>query len=159
MARPQLGRDCGKPRRHPALVRPRRAGIDQHVADGIEALHDLDQRRRVRNLDGKAQPPIGRYSFCQRLLEFAAELGVERVFTFAAMATPMRPEHDSRVFAAAAVGLVLATTVQLGRRSFRHVVDLVFVALTVVAVNLLHLSVPVALLGVGALAILWYRPQ
>ena len=37
--------------------------------------------------------------------------------------------------------------------------DLVFVALTVVAVNLLHLSVPVALLGVGALAILWYRPQ
>jgi len=61
--------------------------------------------------------------------------------------------------AAAAVGLILATTVQLGRRSIRHAVDLVFVALTVVAVNLLHLSVPVALLGVGALAILWYRPQ
>ena len=61
--------------------------------------------------------------------------------------------------AAAAVGLILATTVQLGRRSIRHAVDLVLVALTVVAVNLLHLNVPVALLGVGALAILWYRPQ
>src|SRR5947208_15599844 len=58
--------------------------------------------------------------------------------------------------AAAAVGLVLATTVQLGRRSFRHVVDLVFVALTVVSVNLLQLSVPGALLGVGSLPILWY---
>src|SRR5438552_18290023 len=36
---------------------------------------------------GEAQPPIGRYAFCQRLLEFAADLGVERVVTFAAMAT------------------------------------------------------------------------
>jgi hypothetical protein len=51
---------------------------------------------------GEAQPPIGRYVFCQKLLEFAGKLGVERVFTFAAMATQMRPEHDSRVFAAAA---------------------------------------------------------
>jgi proteasome assembly chaperone (PAC2) family protein len=57
---------------------------------------------------GEAQPPIGRYSFCQRLLQFAAELGVERVFTFAALATPMRPEHDSRVFAAAADDETLA---------------------------------------------------
>ena len=61
--------------------------------------------------------------------------------------------------AAAAVGLILATTVQLGRKSIRHVIDLVFVALTVAAIHLLHLSVPVALLGVGALAIVWYRPQ
>jgi uncharacterized protein len=50
---------------------------------------------------GEAQPPIGRWAFCKRLIEFARELGVEKVFTFAAMATPMRPEHDSRVFAAA----------------------------------------------------------
>src|SRR5436309_16143781 len=48
---------------------------------------------------GEAQPPIGRYAFCKRLVEFAAELGVERVFTFAAMATQMRPEDDSRVVA------------------------------------------------------------
>jgi proteasome assembly chaperone (PAC2) family protein len=50
---------------------------------------------------GEAQPPAGKYAFCQKLIEFAKELGVERVFTFAAMATPMHPEHPSRVFAAA----------------------------------------------------------
>jgi proteasome assembly chaperone (PAC2) family protein len=50
---------------------------------------------------GEAQPPAGKYAFCHRLIEFAKELGVERVFTFAAMATQMRPEQPSRVFAAA----------------------------------------------------------
>ncbi|HVX58984.1 MAG TPA: PAC2 family protein [Pirellulales bacterium] len=50
---------------------------------------------------GEAQPPLGKYAFCHKLIEFAQQLGVERVFTFAAMATQMHPEHDSRVFAAA----------------------------------------------------------
>ena len=50
---------------------------------------------------GEAQPPQGKYTFCQRLLAYAKEMGVERVFTFASMATQMHPEHDSRVFAAA----------------------------------------------------------
>jgi proteasome assembly chaperone (PAC2) family protein len=50
---------------------------------------------------GEAQPPKGRYPFCHRLIEFARQLGVERVYTFAALATPMRPEHPSRVFVAA----------------------------------------------------------
>ena len=50
---------------------------------------------------GEAQPPKGRYAFCQRLVEFAQQLGIERVYTFAAMATPMHPEHPSRVFGAA----------------------------------------------------------
>jgi len=50
---------------------------------------------------GEAQPPAGKYWFCRRVIEFARELGVERVFTFAAMATGMHPEDDSRVFAAA----------------------------------------------------------
>ena len=35
---------------------------------------------------GEAQPPLGKYTFCRRLIEFARGLGVERVFTFAAMA-------------------------------------------------------------------------
>src|SRR5215813_5160079 len=61
--------------------------------------------------------------------------------------------------AAAAVGLVLATTVQLGRKSLSHVYDLVFVLLTVIRVNLLHQSVPRVLLVVGTLATLWYRPR
>jgi proteasome assembly chaperone (PAC2) family protein len=47
---------------------------------------------------GESQPPLGKLAFCQRLLEFAKEAGVERVFTFAAMATQMHPMHESRVF-------------------------------------------------------------
>jgi uncharacterized protein len=50
---------------------------------------------------GEAQPPIGKYTFCRQLLARARQLGVERVFTFAAMATQMHPEHPSRVFGAA----------------------------------------------------------
>lgn len=50
---------------------------------------------------GEAQPPIGKYAFCRQLMAYALELGVERVFTFAAMATQMHPLHRSRVFAAA----------------------------------------------------------
>ncbi len=61
--------------------------------------------------------------------------------------------------AAAAVGLVLATTFQLGRRSLSHAYDVVFVVLTVIGVNQLHQSVPRVLIAVGALAILWYRPR
>jgi proteasome assembly chaperone (PAC2) family protein len=50
---------------------------------------------------GEAQPPLGRYLFCQKLIEYAQQLGVERVFTFAAMATQMHPSQPSRVFGAA----------------------------------------------------------
>jgi uncharacterized protein len=50
---------------------------------------------------GEAQPPIGKYPFCRELIAFIQKLHVERVFTFAAMATQMRPEDPSRVFAAA----------------------------------------------------------
>lgn len=57
---------------------------------------------------GEAQPPIGKYAFCRKLIDYAKELGVERVFTFAAMATQMHPEHRSRVFAAATNGENLA---------------------------------------------------
>jgi proteasome assembly chaperone (PAC2) family protein len=50
---------------------------------------------------GEAQPPLGKYQFCRQLVTYAKELGIERVFTFAAMATQMHPEHRSRVFGAA----------------------------------------------------------
>jgi len=63
---------------------------------------------------GEAQPPIGRYTFCKRLIDFASELGVERVFTFAAMATQMRPEDDSRVLAAATDAATLSQLKELG---------------------------------------------
>ncbi len=50
---------------------------------------------------GEAQPPLGKYAFCRQLIAYARQLGIERVFTFAAMATEMHPEHASRIFLAA----------------------------------------------------------
>ncbi|MFO0850069.1 MAG: PAC2 family protein [Gemmataceae bacterium] len=50
---------------------------------------------------GEAQPPIGKYPFCRQLIRLAKEHGIEKVFTFAAMATGMSHTDPSRVFAAA----------------------------------------------------------
>lgn len=63
--------------------------------------HNTDWKHDLVLFISEAQPSQGKYAFCQRLLEYAMTLGVERVFTFAAMASPMRPDHSSRVFAAA----------------------------------------------------------
>jgi len=60
--------------------------------------------------------------------------------------------------AAAAVGLILATAVQLGKRSLDHRADPLFVVITVLAVNRLHQSVVTALVAVGLIATLYYRP-
>jgi chromate transporter len=72
-------------------------------------------------------------------------------------------ERDRRLLVAAlegvapaAVGLILATTVGLGRKSFVRVDDLVFIVLTVVCINRLHVPVPRVLVGVGLLAAVWY---
>jgi chromate transporter len=61
--------------------------------------------------------------------------------------------------AAAAVGLVAAISVQLGRKVLARMDDLVFVVLAVIGVNVFHLSVLVVLAGLGALAIWWHRPR
>jgi len=61
--------------------------------------------------------------------------------------------------AAAAIGLILATTINLGKKSLAHAYDLIFVALTVYGVDRLHQSVPRVLIVVGLLAIFWYRPR
>ncbi len=50
---------------------------------------------------GEAQPPLGKYLFCHKLIDYAQELGIERIFTFAAMATEMHPKQRSRIFGAA----------------------------------------------------------
>lgn len=50
---------------------------------------------------GEAQPPSKGNAFCQQLIELAKRLGVRSVYTFAAMATDMRPGHRSHVFGAA----------------------------------------------------------
>ena len=62
---------------------------------------DPDKRHDLVVFLGEAQPPIGKYAFCRQLIAHAKELGVERIFTFAAMATQMHPEHASRLFGAA----------------------------------------------------------
>jgi len=61
--------------------------------------------------------------------------------------------------AAAAVGLVLATCVQLGKKSLSNSYDLIFVVVTVLGVNRLHQSVLTVLVAVGTVAILWYHPE
>jgi chromate transporter len=61
--------------------------------------------------------------------------------------------------AAAAAGLLLATVIQLGKKSLSHKFDLVFVLITVLAVNRLHLGVPKTLVLVGLVAILFHYPR
>lgn len=58
--------------------------------------------------------------------------------------------------APAAVGLLLDTVIDLGRRSLSRIDDLVFIAVTVICVNRLHVHVIYALAGIGALAAIWY---
>jgi len=64
-----------------------------------------------------------------------------------------------RGVAAAAVGLILFTVVQLSKKSLSNRIDFVFMALTVIAVNRLHQSVPRTLIGVGILAVLFHHPR
>lgn len=62
---------------------------------------DPNQKHDIVIFLGEAQPPIGKYTFCRQIIAYARQLGIERIFTFAAMATQMHPEHASRVFGAA----------------------------------------------------------
>lgn len=62
---------------------------------------DPEGQRDLVLFIGEAQPAIGKYAFCHRLMERVIELGVQRVFTFAAMGTSMELKDDARVFGAA----------------------------------------------------------
>jgi chromate transporter len=61
--------------------------------------------------------------------------------------------------AAAAVGLILSTVMGLSKKALTQKFDFVFMALTVIAVNRLHQSVPRTLVAVGLLAIVFHRPR
>jgi chromate transporter len=61
--------------------------------------------------------------------------------------------------AAAALALVLATTVQLGKKSVKQVWDILVVCLVVVGINVLHQNVLFVLLGVGAVSVFPYMPR
>lgn len=62
---------------------------------------DPEKKRDLLIFLGEAQPPIGKYPFCRQLMNFARGAKVEKVITFAAMATQMQLEERSRVFGAA----------------------------------------------------------
>lgn len=62
---------------------------------------DPNHKRDLIVFIGEAQPPSGKYAFCARLIDYARQIGVERVFTFAALATQMHPRDDSRVYGVA----------------------------------------------------------
>jgi proteasome assembly chaperone (PAC2) family protein len=62
---------------------------------------DPRARRDVLIFVGEAQPSHGGYRLCQALLEYAADRGVKRFFTFAAIATQLHPSTPPRVFGAA----------------------------------------------------------
>ncbi len=47
---------------------------------------------------GEAQPPLQGRAFCHRLLDYAQQRGVKRLFTFAALATQLHPSNQPRVF-------------------------------------------------------------
>jgi chromate transporter len=61
--------------------------------------------------------------------------------------------------AAAAVGLILATAAQLGKKSLGHAADAAFVVATIVGVNVLHQSVLTVLFVVAPIAAVWYHPR
>lgn len=79
----------------------------------IFAWKDPNQRHDIVVFIGEAQPPVGKYAFCRHLVEFARQIGVERVFTFAAMATNMHPAQPARVFGAATDNAGLEELVRL----------------------------------------------
>lgn len=81
--------------------------IGQRPRTRFFVWRDPEGQRDLVVLLGEAQAPTGRYIFAKKLLEYAVSFGIERVFTFAAMATQMHPEHESRVFAAATNGEAL----------------------------------------------------
>ena len=89
---------------------------------------------------GEAQPPTGKHAFCQKLIDFAKQAGVQRVFTFAAMATQMHPKDESRVFAAAtdAEGLAEMKTLDVHIVEDGQISGLNGVLLGVAAENGLH---------------------
>ena len=49
---------------------------------------------------GEAQPPQGRYNFCRKLIDYAQQMAVSHVVTFAAFATNIGLQDQGRVIAA-----------------------------------------------------------
>lgn len=74
--------------------------------------------RDVVILLGEAQPPARAWAFCQEVVTFAQALGVQRLFTFSAVASPIDPRTDPRVFAFASEPKLLSDVRRLGAEVF-----------------------------------------
>jgi chromate transporter len=61
--------------------------------------------------------------------------------------------------AAGAVGLIVMVMIQLGAKVLGSFADYVFVAVTAILVAGLRVPVPLAMIGMGAVAIWWHRPR
>lgn len=64
------------------------------------AWRDPQGRRDLLVLVGEAQPAQNAFAYARALLDVAQGFGVERVFTFAAMASPIQPGAEPRVLGA-----------------------------------------------------------
>jgi hypothetical protein len=64
-------------------------------------------RRDLIIFVGEAQPERNGYQLCQKVIEVAQAHGVERVVSFAAMASALRPDSEPRVFGAVTVPALL----------------------------------------------------
>jgi chromate transporter len=60
---------------------------------------------------------------------------------------------------AAAVGLLAAVTVQVGRKQLEHVLDISIVIATILMINVFHISMPIVMLVLGPIAVFIYRPH
>jgi proteasome assembly chaperone (PAC2) family protein len=61
----------------------------------------------------EAQPATRTYAYAQELMDRVSKLGVERVFTFASLASQLHPTQDPRIFAAATSQPVLDELLRL----------------------------------------------
>jgi proteasome assembly chaperone (PAC2) family protein len=68
----------------------------------------------------ESQPAIGERRYCEQLLVKAREVGIARVYTFAAMATTASPSAAPRVFAAATDASILAPIGEQGAELLRE---------------------------------------
>jgi len=73
-----------------------------HLPRNLFLLYrDPDQKRDLVIFIGEAQPNSGGHLLCRKIIEQAQQWGVQRIVTFAAMATQLHPAKQGRVFSVA----------------------------------------------------------
>lgn len=75
---------------------------------------DPEGARDILIFIGEAQPSVGLYAFAHAMLDRAVQLNVERIFTFASMASQLHPAKEPKVFGAATTPALAAELRQQG---------------------------------------------